>query len=173
MLHILDADSLNEIGDDYYALSMSWFEKDKRNVEQLRRNIYNCVNNVWGDIPADRKLWGSYSGSTNKIKGKGYTKSFLAFNAKATNKYRSRDYIAYIANLFMNVNEKKYYQAHGIQVDEDLYALSIMVQWIWRSAIRDGGEVYLYIPSRRMRTLLTNWIDTISKGDNATDEKKV
>lgn len=173
MLHILDAERLNEIGDDYFALSMSWFGKDDAKVEQLKRNIYNCVNNVWGDIPAERKLWGSYSGSINKIKGRGYSKSFLAFNAKATNKYRDRDYIAYIANLFMNVNEKKYYQAHGIQVDEDLYALSIMVQWIWRSAIRDGGEVYLYIPSRRMRTLLTNWIDTVSKGGNTVNAPKV
>lgn len=170
MLHILDGERINEVGDDYYALSMSWFKKDEDNVEQLKRNVYNCVNNIWGNIPADRKLWGSYCGESNKIKGKGYSKSFLAFNAKATNAYRKRDYIAYIANLFMNVDEKKYYQAHGIKVDEDMYALSIMVQWIWRSAIRDGGEVYLYIPSRRMRTLLTNWIENISKGGNAVNE---
>lgn len=171
MIHILDSERLNEVGNDYYALSMSWFKKDEENVEQLKRNIYNCVNNIWGNIPADRKLWGSYCGESNKIKGKGYSKSFLAFNAKATNTYRKRDYIAYIANLFMNVNEKKYYQAHGIKVDEDMYALSVMVQWIWRSAIRDGSEVYLYIPSRRMRTLLTNWIENISKGGNIVHEQ--
>lgn len=171
MIHILDSERLNEVGNDYYALSMSWFKKDEENVEQLKRNIYNCVNNIWGNIPADRKLWGSYCGESNKIKGKGYSKSFLAFNAKATNTYRKRDYIAYIANLFMNVNEKKYYQAHGIKVDEDMYALSVMVQWIWRSAIRDGSEVYLYIPSRRMRTLLTNWIKNISKGGNIVHEQ--
>ena len=76
----------------------------------------------------------------------------------------------YIANLFMNVNEKKFYQMHGIEVDEDVYALSIMVQWIWRSAIRDGGEVSLYIPSSRMRTLLTDWIETTSKGGNTVNE---
>jgi hypothetical protein len=42
-----------------------------------------------------------------------------------------------------------------------------MIQWIWRSAIRDGEEVYLYIPSKRMRTLLTDWMDNISKGVSA------
>lgn len=169
MLHILDGERINDVGDDYYALSMSWFKKDEKNVEQLRRNIYNCVNNIWGDIPANRKLWGSYSGEYNKIKGKGYSKAFLTFNAKATNAYRKRDCLVYIANLFMNVNEKKFYQMHGIQVDEDMYALSIMVQWIWRSAIRDGEEVHLYIPSRRMRTLLTNWIETTSKGGSSVN----
>lgn len=173
MLHIIDCGKINDIGNDYHALSMNWFRRQDSDIEQLKRNASNCFNNIWRDIPADRKLWGSYKGECNKIKGKGYTKSFLTFNAKATNAYRDRECLAYIANLFMNVNEKKFYQMHGIQVDEDTYALSIMVQWIWRSAIRDGGEVYLYIPSRRMRTLLTQWIEKISKEGTMVDEKTV
>lgn len=173
MLHILDKDKINDIGDDYYALSMNWFQRDdgsSDDVNQLKKNVYNCFNNIWRDIPADKRLWGSYNGAYNKIRGKGYTKSFLTFNAKATNAYRDRDCLVYIANLFMNVNEKKFYQMHNIEVDEDIYALSIMVQWIWRSAIRDGNEVYLYIPSRRMRELLINWIETTSKEGNTIRE---
>ena len=100
----------------------------------------------------------------SKVRGKGYTKAFVTFNTKATNQYKDRDCLVYVANLFMNVNEKKFYELHGIYIDEDMYALSIMVQWIWRSAIREGGEVNLYIPSRRMRNLLIDWMDTLSKG---------
>ena len=166
MLHILDRDRINDIGDDYHSLSMNWFKRGGEGVEQLKRNVSNCFNNIWRDIPADKRLWGSYNGEFNKILGKGYTKAFLTFNAKATNEYRDRECLVYIANLFMNVNEKKFYQMHGLDVDEEAYALSIMVQWIWRSAIRDGKEVYLYIPSRRMRTLLINWIENTSKGGN-------
>lgn len=169
MLHILDKDKLNDIGDDYHALSMNWFRRDSDGVEQLKKNISNCYNNIWRDIPADRRLWGSYNGAYNQVRGKGYSKSFLTFNAKATNAYRDKDCLVYIANLFMNVNEKKFYQMHGLEVDEDAYALSIMVQWIWRSAIRDGAEVYLYIPSRRMRTLLIDWIENTSKGGNRVE----
>ena len=65
----------------------------------------------------------------------------------------------------MNTNEKLFYEKHGIEVDEETYALSIMIQWIWRSAIRDGKKVNLYIPSKRMRDLLNNWIDETSKGE--------
>lgn len=169
MLHILERDKLNDIGDDYHALSMSWFKRGGDGVEQLKKNVSNCYNNIWRDIPADRRLWGSYNGAYNQVRGKGYSKSFLTFNAKATNAYRTKDCLVYIANLFMNVNEKKFYQMHGLEVDEDAYALSIMVQWIWRSAIRDGTEVYLYIPSRRMRTLLTEWIENTSKGGNRVE----
>lgn len=169
MLNIVDVGKINDVGDDYYALSMSWFKKNGENAEQIKRNLSNCINNIWRDVPADKKLWGSYNGEANKIKGKGYTKSFLTFNAKATNAYKDRDCLVYIANIFMNVNEKKFYQMHGIDVDEDVYALSIMVQWIWRSAIRDGNKVNLYIPSSRMRKILTDWIDTTSKGGNTVN----
>lgn len=170
MLHIIDVGRLNEIGDDYYALSMNWFNKmGDKDVEQLRRNVYNCFRNVWNDVPADERLWATYNKEKAHMQGKGYTKSFLTFNAKATNVYRNKTRLVYMVNVFMNVNDKKFYQKHGIDVDEDMFALSIMVQWIWRSAIRDGGEVYLYIPSSRMRNILINWIDTVSKGGNVIE----
>lgn len=170
MIHILDNDRMNSIGDEFHALSMNWFDKKDDDVEKLKKNVYNCMVNIWRDVPSEEKLWGSFKSYSHKVKGKGYTKSFLTFNAKATNVYRNRRYLIYIANLFMNVNEKKFYTKHGINVDEDAYALSIMVQWIWRSAIRDGDEIYLYIPSRRMRTLLEKWIDkTVQRGNKINE----
>ena len=67
----------------------------------------------------------------------------------------------------MNVNEKSFYKKYGIEVDEEMYALSIMLQWIWRSAIREGQEINIYIPSSRMRTLLLDWMDKVSKEGNS------
>ena len=162
-LHIIEQSKLNDVGEDYYALSKRWFERGGEGVEQLKRNVSNCYNNIWRDVPANRRLWGSYKGAYNQIKGKGFSRAFLTFNAKAMNEYRNRDSLVYVANPFMNVGEKTFYQMHGIEVDEDSYALSIAIQWIWRSAIRDGGDVYLYIPSRRMRMLLIEWIESVSQ----------
>lgn len=173
MVHILDYGRLNEIGDDYYSLSMNWFKRNEDGVGQLRRNVYNVFNNILGDIPADKRLWGAHNSEYNVIKGKGYTKSFLTFNAKATNNYRDRISLVYLANVFMNVGEKNFYKVHGIEVDDDMYALSIMVQWIWRSAIRDGQEVYLYIPSKRMRTLLIDWLNNIDRGGAEYEKEAV
>lgn len=171
MLHIVDNERLNEIGDGYHALSMSWFKKGSSDVDRLKHNVYNFFNNVHRDSPHNKKLWGVYLSDVTKIRGKGYTNSFLTFNAKATNQYRDRDCLVYIANIFMNVNEKKFYYGHGINVDEDMYALSIMVQWIWRSAIRDGQEVSIYVPSKRMRKLLQNWIkETMAAGVTTATE---
>ena len=44
-----------------------------------------------------------------------------------------------------------------------------MIQWIWRSAIRDGKEVWVYVPSRRMRDLLRQWLLDLSSPANNKD----
>lgn len=166
MIHILDNKKMNQIGDEYYALSKNWFMAGGENVDALKRNVVNCYRHIYRDTPADERLWGSYNDAFSKIRGKGYTKRFLTFNAKATNKYRNCSALVYIANIFMNTNERQFYKTHGIDADQDLYALSIMIQWIWRSAIRDGKEVRIYIPSKRMRTLLQDWMNSFNEGGN-------
>lgn len=167
MLHIIDNDKLNAVGDEYYALSMSWFGRDDGNeggnAEKMRSTISNISKNVWKGVPVDKKMIGAFVSTMSSLRGKGYTNAMVTCNLRATNNYRDKKYLMYITNLFMNVGEKLFYKRHGIEVNEDMYALSTMVQWIWRSAIRDGEEVYLYIPSKRMRTLLINWIDRLSK----------
>lgn len=172
MIHILNNEKMNRVGDGYYALSMNWYDKKKNaaEVEQLKKNMFNLYHNIWGDVPQERRAWGTYKMYQHKVKGRGYSKSFLVFNAKSTNRYSNCDHLAYLSNVFMNTNEQLFYQAYGINVDSDMYALSIMVQWIWRSAIRNGKEIYLYLPSKRMRNILSNWINSLSKGGASCEE---
>ena len=170
MINILDSPKLNGIGEKRTALSMTWFNNGGEPVEELRRNIDNVVRHYWADVPGDKILWGGFKDQFNKLKGKGYTKSFLVFNAKATNEYRDRYCLVYVPNIFMNVGMKMFYKKNGIEVDEDLYALSVMVQWIWRSGIRDGEKINIYIPSKRMRDLLVRWIESVSeRGDKVAE----
>lgn len=166
LIHILEHERMNSVGKEPNALSMNWLQKKDDRVDKLKKNIYNFFNNIHRNDPPDGRLWGTYGCGYGKLRGKGYTKSYLIFNTKATNQYRNKKYLVYAANIFMNVGEKLFYKKHGVEADEDAYALSVMIQWIWRSAIRDGKEIYLYIPSKRMRTLLVDWIEKISKGGN-------
>ena len=161
-IHILDNKKLNSIGDDRYALSMNWFSKSVC-VETLKRNIYNYFRNIIGDDRTDERMWATYDKCEYKLRGKGYSTKFVIFNEKATNLYRDRKVLVYAVNLFMNAGQKHFYQSRGIEVSDDMYALSNMIQWIWRSAIRDGDEIEIYIPSRRMRELLINWIADVER----------
>jgi hypothetical protein len=84
---------------------------------------------------------------------------FIPSNAKATNDYRRVASVAYLVNVFYNPLIKSYFESMDVPVYEDLYALSQMVQWIWRSRIREKEPITVYIPSERMRGLLKRWLD--------------
>lgn len=164
-IHVLDNERMNKVGDSEYALSLNWFMKpeNKSKVVELKNNLYNYFRNM-NNTGADERMWGCYISTKSKLQGKGYTKGFVQFNARAENKYSNKNTLAYVLNVYMNVPRKNYLNNNGAEIDDDKYALSTMVQWIWRSAIRNGEEINIYIPSRRMRGLLIDWMDELADG---------
>lgn len=174
LIHIVESPKLNRIGDPPHALSMNWYQRRKAGedgeLKTVKDHIFNCYNNIWRGCKADERMWGTYKSACSKVKGRGYTKSYVVFNERATNSYINKRYLAYAVNLFMNVAERRVYEKFGVEVDQDMYALSTMLQWIWRSAIRRGEEIWLYVPSRRMRTLLKDWMERVQNGDKDEDD---
>jgi len=159
LINIIENEKLNQIGDRQTDLSKGWFERNKGNIamNQLKNNLYNFFRNMRNGDSKDN-LWTTFKNYKTKLQGKGYTKGFIPINSRATNEYRDRTSVAYIANRYINPIIKNFFQHHNIEIDEDNYALSEMLQFIWRSAIRDGKEICVYIPSIRMRELLKVWI---------------
>lgn len=172
VIDIVDDDRYNSIGNGNHDLSMSWFDRESSSgVLTLKNLIRSCFEYKWpesslgrsGRHKNNKRLWGTYAKSKNKLCGKGYQGNYLVFNSRATNLYRDAEYLVYAVNLFNNVRYKKYYEKIGINISDDQYALSTMLQWIWRSAIRDGKPIHIYIPSKRMRELLINWINSFKE----------
>ena len=175
LLHIFENKKLNAIGGESEKsrnLSKGWYQNHSDGVDLLRRNTANFFL-YYMDSSPDKRLCGVYDGENanmktwSKLRGKGYWNSNLSYNCRATNKYRHADALAYLVNLYPNTGLYNWFYAQGYPIDQDQYALSIMVQWIWRSAIRDGNEVTIYVPSTRMRSLLYGWIDRVSRGEHA------
>lgn len=152
---------LNYIGDKDYSLSSSWFDK-KENGKAKKilmttafNYLYNIVNariedTIW-TIPDDVYGKGLFI--------KSYKGAFLVMNSRATNNYADRTVCAYMVNRFENPVLYNYFTRRGLSVSNELFALSELIQWLFRSAIRRGKPIKLYIPSKRMRTLLTAWLD--------------
>lgn len=159
LIHICEIEKLNMIGDRDADLSKSWYERNKRNISMsiLKNNISNFFRNIRNDCSTDN-IWTTFKDYQSYLKGKGYTKGFLPLNSRATNEYRDRTSVVYPVNRYLNPFVKNFFTTNGIKVDEDGYALSEMLQFIWRSAIRDGKDIWVYIPSIRMRNLLKQWI---------------
>lgn len=171
-VHILEHEKLNAIGESRTALSFSWYraerlKEDVPEINRIRKNVTNVFKNIW-KAPADKTMWTTFKDYREIIENRGYKNSFVTYNKRASNDYCDRKYLAYCVNNFPRPWESKYFRDRGVEVNGDTYALSILIQWMFRSAIRRDEEIWIYVPSMRMRRLLKLWLDQLADGNDLT-----
>lgn len=165
---------------EFFALSVSWYKnrKNKECITILKRNAVNYIQN-YRHAPKNTVMWTTFGFASSKYensrmkasckqrekvgcndcKEKSCKRNFVSCNARATNRYADRTTLVYLCNIFP-VPPVVQYLSQGTTdaLDTDLYALAQLMQWVWRSAIRRGEKVWLYLPSARMRKLLLVWL---------------
>lgn len=167
-IHILDNPRLNSIGEEEGALSLNWFKRTKTNEPEklniLKNNISNVFKHIYPSKEKDR-MWSTFKTFKEELQDKGYKNSFVTYNKRATNDYIHKKYLAYCLNVYMQTWAKNYLIDMGAKnISENMFAISTLIQWLFRSAIRKGEDVYLYLPSRRMRSIFTIWLDNLAQG---------
>lgn len=103
----------------------------------------------------------------------------MACSCKATEAYKDRYHLLYLIDRHLNPGLKHFFAQKDIHINENEWALSELIQWMFRSRIRDSRaddrSIHIYIPSRRMRDLLKMWLRDgaveIAKRDFAEIEK--
>lgn len=143
------------------AFSIGWLHRlTDRNAKIIRNDVYNYFQNIVL-AKGQTKLYTTSKEAETKLAGRGYKKAFLPWNARATNEYSDRYNLAYCFNCYVNPAIINFFGAYekNIVVYQELYALSNMLQWIWRSRIRHGKFINVFIPSFRMRNLLSGWLE--------------
>ena len=156
---------LNDIGENETALCSNWYSDRKKKSAhiKLKNNMYNYLKNI---VKSNSKeaMWTTFIGDNDKFKDfftpKSYkTNCFVSCNMRATNKFAHKVNLVYSVNVFLNPFVIKYFNRNKVKLNENNYALSQLLQWIWRSRIRNGEEINIYIPSRRMRELFFRYLD--------------
>ena len=166
--------NLNKIGDNYGALSATWFKNIKKQKEHivLKNNMHNYFRNIVKSN-CNKPAWSTITGYNDRIKDKfapkGFTKNcFIPCNARATNRYSHKTDLIYALNVYPNPLIFTYLIQNNIYLDKNAYALSQLIQWIWRSAIRNNQPINLYLPSARMREIFLGYLnvnDELAKSD--------
>ena len=170
------------------SLSKTWFDNNMKKsdaVKRLKTDLHYFFTRVayaksgQGDI-----MWTCPKSYERKLRGDGYTRirgltveerklpdkkqdelktklsCFVSLNARATNDFRERWALAYCYNMYPPLTlDSFFYDYCGTHIDSDLFGISCLIQWIWRSRIRDNKPIVIYIPSPRMRSLFNKWID--------------
>ncbi len=131
------------------------FKKMRNNIRNFfatyckthaEQNMFTCIKGYNDEIK-------------DKISDKGYASGFVSLGTKATNDYSHKTSVAFIHDIHPDPAIVSYFSKNGISINKDGYALAEMLQWIWRSAIRNDEPIKLFIPSERMRNLLENWLN--------------
>ena len=147
-INILNHIKMNSIGEDKTNLSKSWFNKAKKeDLKIIQNNIYNFYQSI---VKGQKIYWTTFTSYQKVIAAKGTVKRFISLVDIPKEKCNN---IAYIANNFLNPIIKK-----TIDINDDDFALKVLIRWIINTT-DITKPINLYIPSRRMRELLINWLN--------------
>jgi hypothetical protein len=155
-------------------LTATWYNSKAKTDPQAIVSLGNSIAEFLKEnAPAERVLWTTFKGHEERMRVKGLKTDcnedgeacgFLAYNTRATNAYRNVEAMAYPMNVYQHGDVRSYFDERDIPTSEDLYAISTLVQWLWRSRIRKEPResVTVYLPSERMRGLFLEWLHTNS-----------
>lgn len=169
------------------SLSKQWYSKAKNEhnktsmkvLEGKFRSAYEYMKKH--SVTAKTFIWTLFKEYKEVLKVNGrlipVNKTWIPCNTKATNDYSGCTGIAYLCNRYFDRNCYNYLsqlaiekQNDKIKFNDDIYALSELIQFIWRSNIRiknSSKKIYVWIPDNRMRNLLFDFIGKAKKSYQA------
>lgn len=158
------------------ALSHNWWSTKKDKAEEYLKKIdYWLVNNKRRTdfyFTAPKEVFEVKGLATKRSLNIKFLKKqtelddtehrlWLASSTKATNDYADRELCLFLMNTYPNIGLQKYFEQYCTPLDHDRYALSEIVQFIFRGSIRTGKPMDLYIGSPRMKEIFIKWLDSI------------
>ena len=76
---------------------------------------------------------------------------------RGTNNYAHCSHLIYLYDQYMNPLVIRWLEEDK-GAFEDEYALTELIQWVWRSRVRRGQPITLYLPNPRMWQLMEEWL---------------
>lgn len=159
-----DRTDLNKIGEKRGAFSVSHLNKVTKDTDSalirkmIKDNAYNFYRNKC-KVSSQDVMWTTFKNAENALTPKNLKKQFVEVTSRATNQYQNKSTCIYLANRFLNPVTAQFFSSKGVSVNEELFALSELLQWTFRSRIRKNEPIDIYIPSSRMRGLLEDYLN--------------
>ena len=84
--------------------------------------------------------------------------NWIANTTRGTNDYAHCSHLIYLYDQHVNPVVGRWVNNSSRSFD-DAYALTELIQWVWRSRVRRGEPITLYLPAPRMRRIFLDWLD--------------
>ena len=181
LIRILRDEKSNAIGKKsptakHTPLSWSWYKSsmDAAKRKTLSDKTYNFFHNTL-KVDRDNVMWTTYKKWEDLIRSdykyrrtkkldehgnptKEKQTTFVQCGCRATEHHDNCTALAYLINRYLNPGITNFLAQRDITINQDEWALSEMLQWIFRSAVRHDNPIDIYVPSFRMRSLLDGWL---------------
>lgn len=155
-----------------HKLNATWWSEANGDMIKEVRNFTEttCKNlGVKGDdvlwtVPKERAVKMNNRGKilfkprNYTVDSKGNT-CYLASSIRATNEYSYKTTMVHLINRYPLVCVNSYLQDYGCKMNVSVFALSEMLQWLWRGCIRNKEPMNIVIGSERMYWLFMNWLN--------------
>ena len=165
------------------GLSKTWSEKSPNQSKTAKalRNVFNSWSSLGCTSESfaytfhkdyQERVHTSYVGSSksnrqyhniNERKSMSNTDkrkvTFLPQTIRGTNDFSHKQFMAYLPNTFMNPVIQNFLREHDLVVNEETFALSQMIQWLWRGCIRNCNLPQYHRINRHFSTKLTSSIN--------------
>jgi hypothetical protein len=113
--------------------------------------ILTCAQSGWTNKHGRS---GKFAAGTKLFEGA----HWVANQTRGTNQYRHCSHVAYFWRQNPNPHVARFLGCDDKR-HADLYAVAEMIQFIWRSRIRDGQPITVFMPCPKMRRLWYRWLD--------------
>lgn len=165
LLKLVETPSVKKIRRKY-PLSKSWWENSPKDhqeeVIKAMRAVFKGSRlpsaDLFYTLPKNRVI--KEDGKVAPIQVRELQKNnFLACSIRATNEYASKRLAVHAYSLHPNQSVKAYLQDLGYECDDKIYALTTLIQWLWRGCIRNEEEMQVAILSDRMNSIFLEWLN--------------
>lgn len=145
-------DKFCELNKNNNFLSKSWFNNNDN--KQIKNMLVNFFRHYCED-KSSLNLWTTFIKNKDCLKGKGYTKGFVKIDNYE--KQYNQIYVAFVANIYLNSFSQL--DTKQNKLNNNKYALSILLKWIINTIDYENNKIKLFIPSSRMKNLLCNFLN--------------
>lgn len=164
LIEVRDMPSVNQLRFSFKGQQTMSKENHKTVSTALKKTRERLLHGIDKDqimITCSKSMWyaangrpGPFASGSRMFEGTHWVPN----TTRGTNNYRHCSHLFYLWDQNLNPRIAEFLGTHT-QRHRDMYAVSELIQWVYRSRVRDGEPITLFMPSSRMRRLLQRWLD--------------
>ena len=142
-------------GGQHVASKLRKIKERDKSIDKDTKVLLTCAKGLWhgnGWSEGESKATGVWAKGSRLAE----QAVWIANTTRGTNDYKEIGHAIYLYDQYLNPAVKRWLGATNEQQNQ--YALSELLQWLYRTRLRERKTCTIYIGSKRMKDLLDKWL---------------